>query len=112
MQAAMGRGPLCRRALRYACDFFDLDVFLVEEADVSCCSRARSAYANAWKSRTSTSRRTPQVQPLYASVVELFRAYFRHHAGKVFPPRTPGSTSADDEEADTSDDLLLVSGQP
>ena len=35
LQASLGRGPLCSRALRFANDFFDLDVFLVEEADVS-----------------------------------------------------------------------------
>lgn len=43
LQAAQGRGPLCSRALRYACDFFDLDVFLVEEADVSAHKSAQPA---------------------------------------------------------------------
>lgn len=51
-----------------------------------------------------------QVAPLYASVVALFRAFFKHHAGSVPPPRAPGGGGGDDEEADTSDDLLQLLG--
>ena len=51
-----------------------------------------------------------QIQPLYVGVVALFRAFFKHHAGTVAPPRcSHGGGSASDEEADTSDDLLQAS---
>lgn len=49
-----------------------------------------------------------QVKPLYESVVTLFHAYFKHHAGTVAPPKASGGGAADDEEADASEDLLQV----